>query len=216
MARLFLFFLCVSPLSLAAHPHIFIEAGFDIQTDGAGRLTHVRVTWIYDEYYSLLITEDLRLDQDFDGELTDAETERLTGFDMRWVDGFNGDLVATLDGEPLALSGPTEATAELRDGRIITTHLRSVTGTPSLTGHVLSLKPYDETYYTAYEVTQPVTMTGKSVCMLEQIPPNIDEQLARMQQMLLSIDANADLEENDIPMMGAEFATEIRVSCGAS
>ena len=39
---------------------------------------------------------------------------------------------------------------------------------------------------------------------------------ARMQAQLLRLDANADLEENDIPLMGGEFATEILVTCPAS
>lgn len=216
MIRSLAVLLCLSPFSATAHPHIFVDAGFDIIMDDTGALTHVRVTWAYNDYYSLLITEDLKLDQDFDGQLTGEETARLTGFDMQWVDGFNGDLDVTLHGKPVELSRPKEVTAELKNGRIITTHLRSIAARPVLAGQVLSLRPYDETYYTAYEVRMPVTLTGGEACMLEQIAPDVDGELAQMQQMLLTIQADADLEENDIPLVGARFATEIRVSCPAS
>ena len=184
--------------------------------DETGQLTHIRVTWVYDEYYSLLITEDLGIDRDYDGLLTQAEKNLLTGFDMNWIEGYNGDLDATLNGEALSLSGPTEPTATLEAGRIVTTHLRSVSNTPSLTGGSLSLQPYDETYYTAYEVTMPVTLSPQAACLIERIEPNIDSALAEMRDMLLRIEPDADLEENDFPLIGAKFATDIRVSCPAS
>lgn len=49
---------------LAAHPHIFIDTGFELILDEAGHMTHVRVSWQYDDFYSLLITEDMALDTD--------------------------------------------------------------------------------------------------------------------------------------------------------
>ncbi|WP_424984743.1 DUF1007 family protein [Microbulbifer sp. S227A] len=213
MIRLLSLLLCVAPLPALAHPHIFIDTGLEIMLDDAGALTQVKVTWTYDEYYSLLITEELQVDQDFDGVLTDEDKARLTGFDMNWVQGYNGDLVAALDGAPLALSGPQDATATLQDGRITTTHVRKVTDQPDLAGHVLSLHAYDETYYTAYEVSLPVRILPASLCTLDKIAPDIDSELEQMRQMLLTINADADLEENDIPLIGARFATEIRVSC---
>ncbi|MEY8831484.1 DUF1007 family protein [Sedimentitalea sp. XS_ASV28] len=213
MTRLLAILLSAAPLPALAHPHIFIDTGLEIMLDEAGALTQVKITWTYDEYYSLLITQDLRIDQDFDGVLTSQDRERLTGFDMNWVEGYNGDLVARLDGIPLDLSGPQDPTATLQDGRITTTHVRTVAGTPDLSGRVLSLFAYDETYYSAYEISLPVRILPSSVCALDKIAPDIDNELEQMRQMLLTINADADLEENDIPLIGARFATEIRVSC---
>lgn len=204
------------PLPALAHPHVFIDAGFAIVIDESGALTHVRTTWAYDEYYTLLISEDLNIDQDYDGVLTAEESARLTGFDMQWIEGFNGDLEATLDGTPITLSGPLEPTATILKGRIVTTHLRRVESSPLLTGRSLSLKPYDPTYYTAYSVTLPVTITGGNACTIEALEPDIDAALEEMRQQLLRLDKNADLEENGFPEVGAEFATDVRVSCPAS
>lgn len=204
------------PAAAAAHPHIFVDTGLELVTDDTGRLTHVRVTWAYDEYYSLLITEDLEVDQDFDEVLTEEDERKLTGFDMQWMEGFEGDLYAMLGDQALTLSGPEEPTANLMHGRIVTTHLREVTGHPVLGGRVLSIKPYDPTYYTAYDVTLPVRMSGLATCMIETVPPDIDARLAEMQQQLLRISPDADLEENDFPEVGEEFATDVRVSCPAS
>ncbi len=207
---------CCLPFSAAAHPHVFIDTGLEFIVDESGNLTHVRVTWAYDDFYSLLVLEDMGLDPDGDGVLTPEEQAQLRGFDAQWIEGFSGDLDMRLGDVALELSGPLEPTASTEAGRIVTTHLRAVTGSPRLDGAALSVKPYDETYYTAYEVARPVTLTGRDDCRLERFEPDIDGQLAQMQQMLLRIDADADLEEMDIPLMGAEFATEIRVTCPGS
>lgn len=216
MRRIALIFSALFPASLAAHPHVFVDTGFELIFDAEGRLSHVRVTWAYDDFYSLLILEDMGLDPDGDGVLTPEEQAQLSGFDAQWIEGFTGDLDMRLDDKALELSGPLEPTATTEAGRIVTTHLRAVSSSPRLEGAALSVKPYDETYYTAYEVARPVTLTGREDCTLERFEPDIDGQLAQMQQMLLRIDADADLEEMDIPLMGAEFATEIRVTCPGS
>ncbi|MEY8838200.1 DUF1007 family protein, partial [Cribrihabitans sp. XS_ASV171] len=167
-------------------------------------------------FSSLMLLEEMRLDNDMDGELTEAEEGHLAGFDAEWVEGYNGDLVMRLDGRQLTLSGPLEPTATTEKGRIVSTHLREVAGTPRLDGQVLSVMPFDEMYYTAYEVTRPVTVNGRTGCTIDRIVPDIDGQLAQMRAMLLTIDADADLEENDIPLVGEEFATEVRLTCPVS
>ncbi|WP_370645648.1 DUF1007 family protein [Ruegeria sp. Ofav3-42] len=203
---------CCLPIPALAHPHVFIDTGLEFIVDDAGNLTHVRVTWAYDEFYSLLVLEDMNLDQDADGVLTEAEQQFLSGFDAEWVEGYNGDLVVLSNGEPVSLSGPLEPHATTEDGRIVTTHLREVEG-GSVPTAALSAKAFDETYYTAYEVTRPVTVSGPLSCQIDRFEPDIDGQLAQMQAFLKTLDADYDLEENDIPLVGENFATEIRVSC---
>lgn len=207
--------LMLAPAPIAAHPHVFIDTGLEIIFDAGGRLTHVKVTWKYDDLYSLLLAEDYRVDSDGDGALTDAERKELTGFDADWVQGYAGDLEVVLDGQVLALSRPLDPTADMIDGRIISTHIREVAGTPLLEGDPVSLKAFDPTYYTAYDMTLPVVLKGRSDCAFTRIEPDIEGQLAQMQAQLLTLDANADLEENDIPLIGGEFATDIRVTCPA-
>ena len=206
------------PVPAAAHPHIFVDTGFAFEFDDAGRLSQVKVTWQYDEFYSLLITEDLQLDQDGDGILTPAERARLIGFDTNWDEGFNGDLEIHAGGARLALSGPLEATTALDQGRIISSHIRRIAPTDRSRQGPISMKAFDPSYYTAYDITLPVTLPARQQgeCLLELIEPDIVGGLAQMQAQLLRLDANADLEENDFPLIGGEFATEIRVSCSTS
>lgn len=196
-----------------AHPHVFIDAGVEVIFDDAGRLTHLRISWRYDDFYSLLIAEERKVDSDGDGNTDPDEDLWLAGFDAHWAPGYSGDLVARLDEQPLVMSGPLEPTATMRDGRITTTHLREVTGTPVLGGDALSIKVFDESYYTAFTLALPVVVSGRDDCTLTRTEPDVDQELANMQAMLLSIDADADLEEMDIPLVGEQFATDIRITC---
>ncbi|WP_299667355.1 DUF1007 family protein [uncultured Ruegeria sp.] len=206
---------CLLPVSAQSHPHVFIDTGLEFIVDDAGNLTHVRVTWAYDEFYSLLVLEDMRLDQDGDGVLAESEEQFLSGFDAQWVEGYNGDLVIRTGDTVIPLSGPLEPHATTEDARIVTTHLRAVEG-GSVPANALSIKAFDESFYTAYEVTRPVTVSGSVDCQIERSDPDIDAELAQMQAFLRTLDADYDLEENDIPMVGEKFATEIRLSCPAT
>ncbi len=199
---------------LAAHPHVFVDTGFELILDDSGRLTQVRVTWQYDDFYSLLITEDMGLDTDGDGTLTATETEQLTGFDMQWVDGFNGDLEITEGDALVALSGPQEITANFADGRITTTHLRAL-DTPIEPGRSSVIRAYDPTYYTAYEVTRPITVAEGGVCQIRLKGPELNEGLEALQQQIAKLDPGSDPQDAGLPDIGAQMASSVIVTCDA-
>lgn len=206
----------LAPMPAVAHPHIFIDTGLEAVVDDAGRLTHIRISWTYDAFYSLLVTEDMQLDQDFDGVLTPEEEAQLSGFDMNWDAGYYGDLRASLAGQALELSRPMDYTASFADGKITTTHLRAVAGHPLVASGELVMRPYDETFYTAYEVTQPAKVSGQLACLISKIEPDIDAELEKMQVQLAELDANSNPEDAGLPNIGAKFATEIRITCAGS
>lgn len=218
LAPVFVLGALLVPAGSAAHPHIFVDTGFAFEFDDTDQLVGIKVTWQYDEFYSLLITEDLQLDPDGDGVLTPEEGEQLTGFDTNWEDGFNGDLELRIDGVIVPLSGPQGARTELREGQIVSRHTRQLLQPIEKQDGPFSLKAFDPSYYTAYEINLPVTLTPhlQGHCLLERIDPDIAGGLAQMQAQLLRLDANADLEENDIPLIGGDFATEVLLSCPSS
>lgn len=203
---------CATPLG--AHPHIFVDTGLEVIVDAEGRLTHLRITWAYDEFYSLLVTEDRGLDPDYDGVLTETEVASLNGFDMQWVEGFNGDTVLLNGTEEVALSGPQEVTTTFSEGRIITTHLRAVEGdVPDAKG--LVIKPYDPTYYTAYEVASKVGIEGNDNCRARVKMPNMSADLRALQADLSALDANTDPGDVGLPEIGEALANEVVITCDA-
>ena len=199
---------------LAAHPHIFVNTGLSFVLDGENRLTHVQVTWEYDELYSLLVTEDMGVDSDYDGVLNAEDIAVLTGFDMQWIEGYNGDLVGMVNGASLRLSAPSAPTATLRDGKIVTTHLRAVEGAPKITeaAHFL---PYDGTYYTAYEVRLPVEVQGGRGCAVAISEPDIEGALVMTKAELGALPMDFDMEAAGLGDIGRRFATEVKITCAA-
>ena len=215
MLRLFAPLLCSAlATSLAAHPHVFIDTGFELIVDDSGQLTHVRTTWEYDELYSLLITEDMSLDPDGDGTLTADEIGKLNGFDMQWIEGFNGDLVIANGDKGVPLSGPTEVSTKFEAGRIITTHLRTLEA-PIPAGETAIIKAYDPTYYTAYEVTRPVTLIGESTCDITQTAPDVNAGVVALQQELSMLDPDMNPSDAGLPEIGAQMATTVSITCAA-
>lgn len=201
---------------LSAHPHIFVDVGLEGIVDDAGKLTQVKVTWAYDALFSLLVTEDKGLDADGDAVLTPQEEAQLAGFDAQWVPGYNGDLVAELNGRALSLSGPIAPTAVMRNGRIVTTHLRDVQGTPELAGNVLTLSPFDPSYYTAYDVTGTLAMRGTQGCKISREEPDLDNELVNLQNELALLGQDESSFELGFPEVGANFATRVVIRCAGS
>lgn len=200
----------------AAHPHIFIDAGLELIFDEAGALAAVRVLWAYDELFSLLVLEDLGLDDDYDGVLTEAERAALAGFDMNWIDGFEGDLYGEAGGEPMGFSGPLEWTADLADGRVITTHLRAVAPRVDPAAGEIVLRVFDPSYYTAYRIASAPRFTGRDGCTARILAPDYGAAARQLEAALAEIAGAAGSDEAiemDFPAVGAAFAEEIRIAC---
>lgn len=193
------------PFPALAHPHIFVETGLRVLVDDAGRLEAVEVTWVYDDFYSMLVMEDLELDDDYDGALTQAEIDVLDGFDMNWVEGFAGDLYVLRDGEPVALGAPEPLETDVANGRIVTRHRRAV----DIPAEGAVIQAYDPTYYTAYEL-DGVTATGD--CTAEVEP--VDRSAALEEVAKIIRDMNDQLVEVEFPEVGERFADTIRLTCG--
>jgi ABC-type uncharacterized transport system substrate-binding protein len=164
----------------------------------------VEVTWRYDELYSLLVLEDMGLDDDFDGKLTQVEMAELDGFDLKWIEGFEGDLYATSAEGKLALGPPKNRGTSIEKGQIVSRHFRSL----ERSAKTLSLKAFDPTYYTAYDLGLGIDLPEG--CEAKVIKADLDAA-KRLEAELLGDDV--DNPEADYPEVGEEFADEIIVTC---
>jgi ABC-type uncharacterized transport system substrate-binding protein len=212
MRRAFALLAALAPLPAAAHPHVFIGTGFTLVLDDRNRVTAIRVSWAYDELYSLLVIEDRGLDTDLDGVLTPEETATLNGFDMAWIEGFPGDTYAAADGAPLTLGPPSDYTTTVEDGRIVTTHTRTVAEAPDAAR--VTVKAYDPTFYTAYEVSRGVTVEGGTGCTAELVPADLDAAYTLLEELLYG-PRSTEWSEDDFPEVGEAFADEVRLTCAS-
>jgi ABC-type uncharacterized transport system substrate-binding protein len=201
------------PFPAAAHPHVFIDAGLTLILDDENRLTAIRVTWAYDELYSLLVLEELGLDPDYDGILTDEELATLNGFDMNWMEGFEGDTYASAEDGFLALGPPLDHETSMEDARIVTRHTRTVLNPP--VARAVSVKAYDPTFYTAYEVSRGVAVEGGAACDASVLPADLDAAYTMLEELLYG-PRSVEWDEDSFPEVGESFADEIRLTCASA
>ena len=213
MRRALALLAALAPVPAAAHPHVFIGTGLTLVLDETNRLAAIRVTWSYDELYSLLVLEERGLDPDYDGELTPEELASLNGFDMAWIEGFPGDTYAFAAGQPLALGPPTDYVTTIEEGRIVTTHTRKVEPAPD--GAALSVKAYDPTFYTAYEISRGVALEGGTGCTAELVPADLDAAYTMLEELLYG-PRSGEWSEEEFPEVGEAFADEVRLTCASA
>lgn len=206
--------LALAAAPAGAHPHVFVDAGFDLIFDAEGRLTAIRTAWVYDEFFSLLVIEDGGHDADRDGAISAAELDGLRGFDMDWPEGFEGDLAVTQGGGAARLGGPEAVTVDWREGRLISTHLRRLAEPLDPAAGEIGVSPFDPTYYIAYAVVTQARFTGRDDCTAEAWEPDLGAAEEELQAALAELAPDVDAEAAGYPAVGAIFAEELRVRCG--
>jgi ABC-type uncharacterized transport system substrate-binding protein len=209
---LVLFALAAGPV--LAHPHVWIDTRIEVILNEANEATGVRIGWTYDDLYSLYVVGDMGLDPDWDGKLTPEEEAKLAGFDMEWIEGFEGDSYALLGETELELSGPQDWTASYADGRITSTHLRTFAMAVPVADVPLIVQVYDPGYYTAYSIPYDPVVTGGTGCTAQTFVPDLDEADQALQAALEEFTPDVDLEQQ-FPAIGKAYSEEVRVICAA-
>lgn len=203
------------PLGAKAHPHIFIESGVDAIFDAQGQVTALRISWAYDDFYSLISIEDRGLDADGDSILTPEEEAKLAGFDMDWDADYDGDLYVLQGEETIAMGRPEEPTATYEDGIITSTHLRKLARPVAPGPEGLVVQIYDSGYYTAYNINADTRLTNAPAgCAAQVFEPDLDAADKLLQESLEEFMANQNIEMQ-FPAVGAVYADEVRITCPA-
>ncbi|WP_136634642.1 DUF1007 family protein [Pseudooceanicola onchidii] len=195
-----------APVGLAAHPHVFVDTGLTLIFDSHGQVTGVEVTWKYDDLYSLLILQDMGLDDDGDGVLTEAEKPQIDGWDMQWMEGYEGDLYLTdATGQPVALAAPVPLSTDTQDARLVSRHRRDlVTPVPA---EGLVLRAFDPEFYTAYDLTLGVTLPPP--CQAKVTRPDQDTAYREAQDLMSEFPEDAE----EVPLLGHVFAETVTITC---
>jgi polyphosphate kinase len=196
-----------------AHPHIFVDASFEVTFDAEGRATGLRTLWTYDDLISLQLLTDRGMDEDFDGILTADELATLSGFDMAWEPGFAGDTYALSGAAALALSPPSDWTVCYADARLTSTHYRSFDAPVDVSVQPLVIQSYDPGYYTAYSVID-ATIADRQDCTVEIMAPDREAADQILADAITEMAGGGDAE-GDFPAIGSAYAEEARVTCAA-
>lgn len=206
--------LCALPLPALAHPHIFVETAVEIIVDADNRVTGFKVIWTYDDFFSLLITEDLGIDADGDMALTEAEEEVLRGAVKDWPEDYGGDLLVETDQGAVALAERQSHTVAYVDGRVLESHVRPL-AEPAAAGTRVDLRVFDPGYYTAYALTGGANVSGSNSCDVVIAPADLEAAYSLVDELLYGRPASDVGIEEAFPEVGAAFADRISVTCPA-
>lgn len=198
----------------AAHPHVFVNTEVQVLVNDAGTVYGVRLTWIYDDFFSLLVTEDMGIDSDGDLILTAAETTALTDYITDWPADYDGDLYVTQDGRPVALGEVTEHSVAMVDGLISETYERTFASPADIASPVL-IQVYDPYYYVAYSVVGDLPVVGGTGCETAYQAADLNAAYSKVDELLYGRPASDVGPDEQFPEVGALFADTVIVTCGA-
>ncbi len=199
-----------SPAS--AHPHIFIDTQIAISFNAAGLADGVRLSWAYDDLTSLQMIADRGFDADFDGVLTDAEADALSGFDMHWDAGYEGDTYVFVGDTPVLLQGPSDWGATYANDVVTSVHTRRFTTPVAVADLPLVVRVYDPSLYSGYFIVGEPTLMGSSHCTAEIRKPDLVAANKLFEAALAQMSGDV---ENDYPALGSAYAEEVRITCNA-
>ncbi|WP_323766517.1 DUF1007 family protein [Marinovum sp.] len=200
-----------------AHPHVFIDAGFELVFDSSGHLEAVRIDWAYDDFYSLMLIEENGLDADGDGTPEPSALAAYAGQDVDWEAGFPGDFVLTQSGVEVALAPPVDHLARFEAGRLVTSHLRPLARPLDPSAGTVAARAFDPAYFVAYDVPDAPTLAGREDCRLDREPADRAAAEAEYGDQLAAVDQGSDpFAVVDLPDIGVMFADRFVLSCAAS
>lgn len=203
--------LLLAPAPALAHPHVFVDSRVELVMDGDA-LVAVRLTWTYDEFFSLMLTQEIGLDPEADGVLTEAETSALAASVADWPAEFSGDLVVTADGASVALAPRTDHTVTTEGTRIVETHTRPL-AEPVPVGPGVTVENFDPYYYVAYAILPEVTIAGATGCEATVIPADAAAGQAKVDELYGALDVAGAGPEVQLPPVGFAFADRIELRC---
>lgn len=201
------------PVTAAAHPHVFVQAQVTVVFDAAGDIG-IKLDWYYDDLFSLLVTTDLGIDMDGDLVLTAQEQALLDSQIAAWPPEYDGDLEVAQGAVVLALGDKQDHSMTYVEGLFVETHLRPLPDVPDPTAPI-QIRVYDPSFYTAYELRQPVVMTGRDDCSAEIVPADVDAAYALAARLLDGRDAAQVGPDEYFPAVGDAFADTIIVTCAS-
>lgn len=205
----------VLPTTMAqAHPHIFVSVEVSVVFEDDAPAA-VNLAWIYDDYFSLLITADLGIDLDGDMVLTEDEKATLAASVTEWPADFKGDLEVMQGTDVIALAGRTDHTMTFENGIMREMHSRPIEAL-SDPDAPLTIRVYDPFYYVAYELVGDVTIEGRDDCKATVTPANLDAAYTMVEELLYGRPASDVGPDEEFPEVGVAFADTIEITCATS
>ncbi|MGZ9723429.1 DUF1007 family protein [Rhizobium miluonense] len=198
------------PVPALAHPHIFIDAKFEVVAAPDGSISELRNVWSFDEVFSSSVL------MDYDK----AGSQALNASELKAVGKTVRDSLAqygyytnvTSNGKAVPMAKPDAIQADYKNGSLILTFSLKPEQKTFLKG-TTTFGIYDKTLYTAVDFATDSDMTSSGTalgrCKRKVIRPNPKEVMAENQAALTSM-FFSDPKGTDYSLL---VATRLEVQC---
>ncbi|RJF87608.1 DUF1007 family protein [Oleomonas cavernae] len=188
----------------AAHPHAWIDLKSTVLLDAQGRAVAVVEEWLFDELYSVFVTEEL-------GKAGAKDPAALLGLarrnlgNLREYDYFTQ---VRVDDAKVAVAEALDVATQMRDGRLWLRFTVPLAAPAVVGGRRFAYSIFDPTYFIAmgHLENSPVQVSGRDDCKATVRPADPDEEDVTL-AAALDRKATADVS------LGLAFAEWVDVSC---
>jgi ABC-type uncharacterized transport system substrate-binding protein len=205
---------CLRPISVAAHPHVFVDARVEVVFDAEGRLTAITNIWKFDEAFSQLAIEGR--DTNGDGNLGEDELHDLAKLNVESLSQYGFFTYLTLADAEAPLLPPVEYRLEF-DRRNLTLSYTLPLREPIHVGAKTLLEVFDAEYFVAFTFVEvePVKLVGapKSCTATHHAPMEPD---AKTMAVLAQIPMDQRTLPPDLAEAAKSLANYITLNCSDS
>ncbi|WP_047466302.1 DUF1007 family protein [Rhizobium rhizogenes] len=207
---LLLAMLSLLPVPALAHPHIFVDAKFEVVAAPDGSISELRNIWHFDEVFSSSVVMDF---DKGDNQTLNASELKAVGKTVRdSLAQYNYYTNVTSNGKAVPMAKPDAVQADYKDGALTLTFSLRPEQKTFLKG-TTSFGIYDKTLYTAvdFATDDDMTISGPASgrCKRKVIRPNPKEVMAENQAALTSM-FFSDPKGTDYSLL---VATRLEVQC---
>ena len=198
--------LTAGSLPARAHPHAWIDLRSTVVLDAAGRVAAIEQEWLFDQFYTVFVTEDL-------ASATGSEAEALTELarnslqNLRAYDYFTE---VHADGAKVTLDTVREFESELRDGRLWLRFVVPLTTPIEAAVQAFTFAVFDPTYYIEmlHLEGDVIAFRGEEAgnCFGSILTPNPTTETVLLAQAM-----DRDAAPDDT--LGSLFAERVEVTC---
>lgn len=202
--------LSLLPVPAFAHPHIFIDAKFEVVAAPDGSISELRNVWNFDEVFSSSVLMDFDKAGDQTLNATELKAVGKTVRDSLAQYGYYTNV--TSNGKAVPMAKPDAIQADYKDGSLILTFSLKPEQKTFLKGTTI-FGIYDKTLYTAVDFATDDDMTASGAplgrCKRKVVRPNPKEVMAENQAALTSM-FFSDPKGTDYSLL---VATRLEVQC---
>lgn len=199
--------LAAAPAS--AHPHAFIDLQVEVVFDADGKLSGLRETWLFDEFYTAFAIEGLPRDRD--GRPAQAKLDAISAENLKNLKDYSYFTRIEAAGKRIGVAKATDARTRLVDKRLEMSFVLPLAQPLAVGAAPVTYSIYDPTYYTEMlhaEAADAVRLRNAPAgCRHAVVPPAPPAETVGLARAM-------DRTQSAGDGLGAFFAETVELRCG--